>query len=155
MIYTMENTKKRGIRVQLFDADGQEQHMVIECNTETGRLVRWKPGPDGKRYRTAMLAPQRSSNLRVTVFFVDADGLYQEQWYVSSQNLQDTLPKDVEALWVGFRDVELTDYSAEFDRIEVCEEDDQPVKETVFVPAPLRVVVTPRYSAPFTNGGTR
>ena len=79
MIYTMENTKKRGIRVQLFDADGQEQHMVIKCDTETGRLFRWKPGPDGKRYR---------------------------------------------------------------------EEDGQPAQETVFVPAPLRAVVTRRFGAP-------
>ncbi len=67
---------------------------------------------------TSILTTQRSSNFRLMVLFVDADGLYQEHWYVSYQNLWDTLPKDVEVLWTDYVDIELMDYSAEFDRIE-------------------------------------
>lgn len=47
MIYTMTNIQRRGIRVRIFDANGQEQRFVTECDTETGRLRRWKAAPDG------------------------------------------------------------------------------------------------------------
>ncbi len=53
MIYTMENTKKRQILVQVFDAHGQEQRFVTECDTETGRLCSWVTGPDGEKCRMA------------------------------------------------------------------------------------------------------
>ena len=50
MIYNLDNTLRVGKRVKhIFDVNGLDWigHKVLECDTETGRILRFATGPNG------------------------------------------------------------------------------------------------------------
>jgi hypothetical protein len=48
MLYTLGNTLRVGKRAKhIFDANGLEWTKVLECDTETGRILRFVTGPNG------------------------------------------------------------------------------------------------------------
>lgn len=42
MLLTVDNTSRIGKPVRIFDADGQEVKQVVECDTTTGHVVRFR-----------------------------------------------------------------------------------------------------------------
>jgi len=46
-IYNVKNTFERGRPCRVFDANGEEYHKGMECDTETGRIVQ-QVGKDGQ-----------------------------------------------------------------------------------------------------------
>lgn len=64
MIYTIANTSAVGMPVLVFDAEDKQIDYVLECDTETGRVFRFKT-IEGK----LQLSPDRREAEKETVFF--------------------------------------------------------------------------------------
>lgn len=47
-VYNVQNTLEVGKPCRIFDANGLEWHDVVECDTETGRILRFKRDAEGR-----------------------------------------------------------------------------------------------------------
>lgn len=68
MLYNLDNTIRTGNPVRVFDANGLEWTGVIECDTETGRILKYVEDEKGMPVEGARGSMLEGELVRETVF---------------------------------------------------------------------------------------